>query len=96
MALIANSTLIIFIAVLVSLAAGVAIGRLSAELKNMRQRIANLEGAQAKHLPYKTAEELENTIAALLVAKFKLDFNQEIIDNALAHAQKARNGRNLK
>ena len=43
-------------------------------------------------MPYKSAEEIENTIAALLVAKFQSDFRAELLDNALAHARQARSG----
>jgi hypothetical protein len=78
--------------VLAALIAGIFIGKAYAEFKAMRERIASLESAQAKHLPYMTADEIEEATAAILAAKFKTDFHGELLDNALAHLQKARNG----
>lgn len=41
-------------------------------------------------LPYKTAEEIEASLAALWVLRRELDFRTELVDNAIAHLQKAR------
>lgn len=84
--------IVIAIALIIAFAAGIAIGRAHAEFRHMRDRIAALEASQAKHLPYRTAEEIEDATAAILTMKFKNDFNGEIIDNALAHLRQARNG----
>jgi hypothetical protein len=84
--------IIIALALIVTFVAGIAVGSARAEIKNMRTRITALEAAQAKHLPYRTAEEIEDATAALLTAKYKMDLNQEFLDNALAHLQNARNG----
>jgi hypothetical protein len=83
---------LIALLVFAALVAGIVIGLTYAEIKHLRERIAALEAAQAKHLPYRTAEEIEDATAAILTMKFKNDFNGEIIDNALAHLQQARNG----
>jgi hypothetical protein len=83
---------LITLLVLAALMAGIAAGLMYAEIKNQARRITALEANEAKHLPYKTAEEIEDATAALLAAKFKHDFNGELLDNALAHLQQARNG----
>ncbi len=82
---------LVTVLILAALVAGFAIGMIYAEIKHMRERIIALETAQAKHLPYKSAEAIEDATAALLTAKFKMDLNQEFLDNALAHLQMARN-----
>lgn len=81
--------LLIALALIFTFAAGIAIGKAHSEFRHMRERITALEAAQAKHLPYRTAEEIEDATAAILTAKFKNDFNGELLDNALAHLQQA-------
>jgi hypothetical protein len=85
--------LLIILSILAALVAGIAIGMTYAEIKHLRDRISVLETAQVKHLPYKSAEAIEDATAALLIAKFKMDFNQDLLDNALAHLQHARVGK---
>ena len=51
---------LIVLLVLAGLLAGVAAGLMYAHVKEQDQRIAALEAAQAKHLPYQTAEEIED------------------------------------
>jgi hypothetical protein len=80
------------LAVLIALIAGICIGALVMDNIHLHTENAALKAAQAKHLPYMTAEEIEDATAAILTAKFKHDFNGELLDNALAHLQKARNG----
>ena len=87
------SIALVTVLILAALAAGIATGMTYVEIRHMRDRIAALESAQAKHLPYKSAEAIEDATAALLIAKFKMDFNQEILDNALAHLAHAREGK---
>jgi hypothetical protein len=84
--------LFVILAILIALLAGYAIGKTHAEIKCLRERIASLEDAQAKHLPYRTNDEIENSIAALLTLKFQQDLKTEFIDNALGHLQNARSG----
>lgn len=62
-------------------------------LMDAEKRIGQLELAQAKHLPYRAADEIENSLAALLRLKNEADFRQDLIDNALNHLQQARNGK---
>lgn len=49
--------------------------------------------ANARHLPYVTAEEIENSLAALWILRGELDFKTSLIDNAIAHMQAARGGK---
>jgi hypothetical protein len=66
--------------------------KLNAELRHMREKITALEASQVKHLPYKTAESIEDAEAAIIKAMREVRFNNELLDNALAHLQLARNG----
>jgi hypothetical protein len=79
--------------ILAALIAGIAIGLTYAEIKHLRERIKALEASQAKHLPYHTADEIENATAAINALQFELDFKKGLLDNALAHLYNARNGR---
>ena len=83
---------LVTVLILIALSAGIAIGMTYAEIKHLRVRIAALEASQAKHLPYRTADEIEDATAAILRIKFEADFRQELVDNALAHLQQARGG----
>lgn len=69
---------------------------LEEQLKQAQARIAELEAMQARHLPYVTAEEIENAEAALLYAKRAARERRDMIENALAHLQKARQGNKIK
>jgi hypothetical protein len=61
---------------------------------SLEKRIHALEQASDKrHLPYKTAEEIENAMAALLIAESEIDFKKELLDNAIGHLKNARNNR---
>jgi uncharacterized membrane protein YraQ (UPF0718 family) len=80
------------ISVMAALIAGIAIGLVLAEFTHMRERIAALEAAQAKHLPYKTAESIEDAEAAIIKAMREVRFNNDLLENALAHMQSARDG----
>lgn len=79
-----------FFAILAALLAGIGIGMGIREFRHMRERIAALERAQAKHLPYHTAEEIENATAAVNRIMFELDLKREFVDNALNHLKAAR------
>jgi hypothetical protein len=63
---------------------------MTARLIDAEKRISQLEQAQAKRLPYKTADEIENSIAAILYMQQDADRKAELIDNALNHLQLAR------
>jgi hypothetical protein len=87
------------IALVIGLFAGWSAAHILAYLRKTDQRLSDLEktiqdqqASQAKHLPYKTADEIENATAALLKLKFETDFRTEMIDNALSHFQMARSG----
>lgn len=90
------NTLILVIGILFALAAGFAIAKLHSWVNATQRRLSELEQAQAKHLPYHTADEIEAATAAILKIKFETDFRQEVIENALAHLQQARNGKGQK
>lgn len=57
----------------------------------MDTRIAALEAAQVKHLPYATSNEIDAATVAILKLKLEAEYKQDLIDNALAHIQKAAN-----
>jgi len=85
---------ITFIVVLSILSAvmGAGVVSLWQEWRNMKAEIVRLKQASDKrHLPYKTAEEIENATAAILVAMREIDFDKTVLENALAHLHKARN-----
>ena len=48
--------------------------------------------ASARHLPYRAAEEIENSLAAMWILKRELDFKTSLVENAIAHMQAARGG----
>lgn len=87
------------VAIVVALIAGICLGGLMNEFRHMLKqieqmgkRIEQLEQSQVKHLPYKTADAIEDACAAILRLKFENDLRGDFIDNALAHLGKARNG----
>lgn len=63
------------------------------ELDAANQRIADLEAATKKRLPYVTADEIENALAALNYARQVQRERQDMIANAIHHLQKARQGK---
>lgn len=83
----------IALAIIVALAAGFGVGKIYSEYQHMRERIVALEAAQAKHLPYRTAESIEDAEAAIVKAMCEVRFNNELLENALAHMQIARGGK---
>jgi hypothetical protein len=85
--------LVVTLSILIALFAGFAIGKTYTDIKCLRDRIASLESAQAKHLPYKTAESIEDAEAAIIKAMREVHFNSELLENALSHMQIARNGK---
>ena len=86
------SGLFITIAILAALIAGFAIGKIHTEMQHLRERIITLEQAQAKHLPYRTADAIEDATAALNALQFELDFKRDLLDNAISHLKQARGG----
>lgn len=88
--------LTLIIALLIALVAGIAIGILTAELRHMQRQIHALEDAQARHLPHKAAESIEDAAAALARLKFELALRTDFVDNALAHLGAARNAKGVK
>ncbi len=98
-----TTTLAIITALVCGVLAGWSLAHLRLQLAGSEKRLGELEktiqtlqAAQAKHLPYKTADEIENATAALLKLKFESDFRGELIENALSHLQVARNGNSKK
>jgi hypothetical protein len=87
------SGIALILALAAALIAGIAIGLTYAEIKHLRGRIAALESAQAKHLPYRTAEEIEDGIGALIPILYEEELTHERIQNALIHFQRARSGK---
>jgi len=65
--------------------------RLLEQIKAQGERIKALEQGGPKRLPYATADALEDLIATLNSEAFRNEFRMDLINNALAHAYKARN-----
>jgi len=90
------SELILTIVVIFVTAAAVHYAHLSstltARLAAAEMRITELEAAQAKHLPYRTAEEIESALAALWKVRNESEVRLDLIDNSISHMQLARNG----
>jgi hypothetical protein len=76
-----------------SFTAGIGLSGLVFYIRDLKKRITALEDANAKHLPFVTAEEIEHGIGALLPMLFEEDLRHERIENALAHFQRARGGK---
>jgi hypothetical protein len=73
------------------LAAGAAMMALYKHVLALEERIKDLEEASKKHLPYRTADRIEDATAAILKAAREIDFDKSLLENALSHLQKARN-----
>lgn len=86
------SYLLLVIAVFSGLLVGGGMVAMLYERRALLKRIEQLEQASKKRLPYQTAEELEHSLSALIVLKDELDFKVSLVDNAMAHLQKARGG----
>ena len=71
--------------------AGIGLSGLGFYIKSLTNRIVRLEAAQAKHLPYRSADEIEDATAAILRIRHEAQFNLDLVDNAMAHLQMARN-----
>ena len=86
-----------YLLTLLSLAfiAGLIIGggthSLYSTIRRQNERIRKLEQAGARRLPYKSADEIENGIAALLYTMQDHELRGDMLQNALVHLQKARN-----
>jgi len=79
------------LAVLLAVMGGVAVGVMLQYILDLRRRITDLEKASQKRLPYKSADEIENAIAAVLAINYELDVRKNMVDNALRHLHQARN-----
>jgi hypothetical protein len=86
------NALILVIGILAALAAGFAIAKIHSWINGMQKRLEALEQAQAKHLPYRTADAIEDATAALNALQFELDFKRDLLDNAISHLKQARGG----
>ncbi len=63
--------------------------------RNLARKMKHRQ-AETGRLPYRAAEEIENSLAALWTLKREIDFKGSIIDNAISHLQAARNGRSIR
>lgn len=59
-------------------------------LLDMHRRLKQLE-ATPKRLPYLSADEIENAMAAIIALQYDVEIKADMIENALAHLRKARN-----
>jgi hypothetical protein len=84
------STTLFIAALTIATVSGFALGLVYSHIRDLTRRIKALEQAQVKHLPYRTAEEIEDATAAILKLKFEADFRQSLVENALSHLQMAR------
>lgn len=60
------------------------------EIQKLKDENEKLMQANRSHLPYNTAEELENVLAGIVVLRQDLDIKTTILDNIEAHAKMAR------
>lgn len=63
--------------------------------ENERQKAENekLKAANRKNLPYNTAEEIENLLAAVVLLKSDMEVKTTLLENIEAHAKLARENR---
>jgi hypothetical protein len=59
-------------------------------IRDLQRQIDDLK-ATPKRLPYASADEIENAMAAILTLQYDVDIKREMIENALAHLRSARN-----
>jgi hypothetical protein len=90
------STLFLVIGILLAMLAGFAIAKLHSWLMRIQARLNELEKAQSRRLPYKSADAIEDATASLMY----LEQQKEIFDLWLAKAheylKKARNPDGIK
>jgi len=79
--------------IIVSVIAGGAAVAIYNYIRALTERIKKLEDQLKgpKRLPYASADALEDLIATLNSEAFHLNFRNDLINNALAHAYRARN-----
>jgi flagellar biosynthesis/type III secretory pathway chaperone len=82
---------VLSLAFIAGLIAGAGATALLVRIHRLEQRIHQLEQSSAKRLPYKSADEIENGIAALLYTIQDTNLRNDMLQNVLAHLQKARN-----
>lgn len=61
------------------------------EVRDLVKRVKLLEEATSQRMNYKTMEGIENAEAALLKAQREVNFNQDLLNNVMAHLRHARN-----
>ena len=67
------------------------INHLSEQVNQLVAKVEALEQAGPERLPFKSRTEIENGIAALNYLLFQARLDEDAIENAIAHFQKARN-----
>lgn len=60
------------------------------EIEALKAEIQKLRDANRKNLPYNTAEEIENLLAAVVLLKTDLEVKNHLVENIEAHAILAR------
>ena len=96
------SALFIALVFVLGLVIGCASTALYYQRRALEARVAELEkqnekalAANRDHLPFKTAEEIENATAAFILLQHELDFKQSLMDNLGAHLRKARENKRV-
>lgn len=88
--LIAIATAVVIIALVATLTGGILIGKILAEQKEQREKLARLEELQPKRLTHNTAAGLEDEIAILRDVRDHLEAYRTRIDQALGVARTLR------
>lgn len=64
-----------------------------AECEKLKAENEKLKSANRKNLPYNTAEEIENFLAAVVLLKSDMEVKTTLLENIEAHAKLARENR---
>lgn len=67
--------------------------KLGREIEALKAENEKLKNANRKNLPYNTAEEIENLLAAVVLLKSDMEVKTTLLENIEAHAKLARENR---
>lgn len=90
------STLILIVGILFAMAAGFAIAKLHSWINAMQKRLSELEHAQSRRLPYKSADAIEDATASLMYLKQQEEIFGLWLAKAHEYLKTARNPDGIK